>query len=64
MTADVAAAPGTAPRCDCGARRTERDDLCMGMNPHHQHRRSNWDYVFVAAALLLALGVLVWAFLG
>ncbi len=36
----------------------------MGMNPHHQHRRSNWDYVYVAAALLVALGVLAWAFLG
>ena len=36
----------------------------MGMNPHHQHRRSNWDYVYVAAAMVVALGVLAWAFLG
>ncbi len=36
----------------------------MGMNPHHQHRRSRWDYVYVGAALVVALAVLAWAFLG
>jgi hypothetical protein len=36
----------------------------VGFNPDRKHRRSNWDYVFVAAALLAAAGVLVWAVLG
>jgi len=36
----------------------------MGLNPHHQHRRSAWDYVLVAAALLVAAGLVAWAFLG
>jgi hypothetical protein len=36
----------------------------MGLNPHRQQRRSPWDYVFVGAAVVIALGLLVWAFLG
>ena len=36
----------------------------MGLNPHRQHRRSPWDYVFVGAAVAVALGLLAWAFLG
>lgn len=36
----------------------------MGLNPHRTHRRSPWDYVFVGAALMAALGVLLWALLG
>lgn len=59
--------PGTATRSRPGRTATtawRRDDLSMGMNPHHQHRRSNWDYVYVAAAMVVALGVLAWAFLG
>lgn len=36
----------------------------MGMNPHHQHRRSNWDYLFVGAAIVAVVGVVAWAFLG
>lgn len=55
--------PAASPtRSSSIARR--RDDLAMGMNPHHQHRRSNWDYVYVGAALVVALAVLAWAFLG
>ncbi len=36
----------------------------MGFNPERVQRRSPWDYVFVAAALLAAAGVLAWALLG
>ncbi len=36
----------------------------MGFNPNRQHRRSPWDYVFVAAALVAAAAVVAWAFLG
>jgi hypothetical protein len=36
----------------------------MGFNPHRQHRRSPLDYVMVAAALLVCLALVVWAFLG
>jgi len=36
----------------------------MGMNPHRQHRRSNWDYLYVGAALVVAAVVIVWALLG
>jgi hypothetical protein len=36
----------------------------MGMNPHHMHRRSRWDCVYVGAAFVVALAVLAWAFLG
>jgi len=67
--------PGTVPRCrvPCVPNRWQQTLLepfrgamisGMGMNPHHQHRRSNWDYVYVAAAMVVALGVLAWAFLG
>jgi hypothetical protein len=36
----------------------------MGLNPHRMQRRSPWDYVFVGAALVAALVVLLWAVLG
>lgn len=36
----------------------------MGLNPHRQHRRSSWDYLYVGAAVVAALLVLAWAFLG
>lgn len=36
----------------------------MGFNPHRTHRRSAWDYVFVASALVVAAGLLAWAVLG
>lgn len=41
-----------------------REDLTMGMDPHRRHRRSNWDYLYVGAAMLVAAGVIVWALLG
>jgi hypothetical protein len=36
----------------------------MGFNPHRVQRRSNWDYVFVGAAIAVCAALLVWAFLG
>lgn len=36
----------------------------MGFNPERQHRRSGWDYVFVAAAIVVAAAALTWALVG
>jgi hypothetical protein len=36
----------------------------MGFDPHRKHRRSNVDYVLVAAAVLVCVALVVWAFLG
>jgi hypothetical protein len=36
----------------------------MGFNPHRTHRRSVWDYVFVASALLASAALVVWALFG
>jgi hypothetical protein len=36
----------------------------MGFNPHRPRRKSRADYVMVAAALLVCLGLVLWAFLG
>jgi len=36
----------------------------MGFNPHRQHRRSNLDYVLVAAAVLVCMLLVAWAVLG
>jgi hypothetical protein len=33
----------------------------MGFNPHRQTRRSNLDYVLVAAAVVIALALVLWA---
>jgi len=33
----------------------------VGFNPFRQHRRSPFDYVLVAAALVIALGLVLWA---
>lgn len=37
---------------------------CMGMDPTRRHVRRNSDYVFVAAALIVAVALVAWAFLG
>lgn len=34
------------------------------MNPFRQHRRTAADYVLVAAAFVVCLLLLLWAFLG
>ncbi len=36
----------------------------VGFDPRRRHRRSNFDYVFVAASCIVAVGLLVWAVLG
>jgi len=36
----------------------------MGFNPHRKRVRRVSDYVFVAAAILAAVGLVIWAFLG
>jgi hypothetical protein len=36
----------------------------MGFNPHRQHRRSNLDYVLVAAAVVVCVVLVAWAFVG
>jgi hypothetical protein len=36
----------------------------MGFNPHARTRKGPADYVMVAAALLVCLGLLAWALLG
>jgi len=36
----------------------------MGFNPHRAQRRSYWDYLFVASALIACAAVVVWAALG
>src|SRR3954452_3370923 len=43
-----------------GSGDTER----MGFNPHRQHRRSPLDYVMVGAALVVCLGLVIWAVIG
>jgi hypothetical protein len=36
----------------------------MGFNPHRRTRRSPFDYVLVAAALLVCAALVAWALLG
>lgn len=36
----------------------------MGFNPHRKYRAKPTDYVLVTAAVAVALGFVVWAFLG
>jgi hypothetical protein len=36
----------------------------MGFNPHRVHRRSGWDYLMVASALIICALVVLWAALG
>jgi hypothetical protein len=36
----------------------------VGFNPHRQHRRSSFDYVMVAAALVVCVGLVAWAVFG
>ena len=36
----------------------------VGFNPHRQQRRTPFDYVMVAAALLVCLGLVIWAVIG
>jgi hypothetical protein len=36
----------------------------MGFNPYRKHVAKRADYVFVAAAVIAAIGLLAWALLG
>jgi hypothetical protein len=36
----------------------------VGYNPYRKYRAKPSDYVFVAAAVLVSLALLVWAFAG
>jgi len=36
----------------------------MGFDPTRKHRRTRFDYWFVAAALLVCSGLILWALLG
>jgi hypothetical protein len=36
----------------------------VGFNPHRQHRRSPLDLVMVGAALVVVVGLVVWALFG
>lgn len=38
--------------------------LVMGFNPHRQVRRSAADYLMVGAALVICVGLVLWALLG
>lgn len=36
----------------------------VGFNPYRRSRRRRSDYVIVAGAMLITVGLLIWAFLG
>jgi hypothetical protein len=36
----------------------------MGFNPHRQYRRTTADHLMVAAAVLVCVALVAWAFLG
>jgi hypothetical protein len=36
----------------------------MGLNPFRQHRHTPADYLMVAAAVVVCLALVLWAFLG
>ena len=37
---------------------------CMGFDPNRPMRKTPADYVFVAAAVLVGVALVLWAFLG
>ena len=43
--------------------RTEASEL-MGMDPTRPHRKSNFDYVYVAVGTAVVLGLIIWALLA
>jgi hypothetical protein len=36
----------------------------VGYNPYRKYKASRFDYAFVAAALLVAVALVIWAFFG
>lgn len=49
---------------DAGSVAGRGDTGPMGMDPYRPHRNSTADYVMVAAAVVVCVLLLVWAFLG
>ncbi len=40
------------------------DTAVVGYDPYRKHRTSGIDYVLVAAATIVAVGLVVWALVG
>lgn len=55
---------GPRHRSDCATRGICTDTGSMGMNPFRPHRRSPADFVMVAAAFIVVVGLVVWAIHG
>ena len=36
----------------------------MGFDPNRKHQRSNFDYWYVGAAILVCVVLVIWAFFG
>ena len=50
----------TGRRCWAGG----GDTAVMGYDPYRKHRTTRVDYVLVAAAAIVAVGLVVWALVG
>ena len=61
---DSATSSGFEGRPDCASDRLRTDTGPMGMNPFRPHRRSPADFVMVGAALVVVIGLVVWAIRG
>lgn len=50
----------------CGCHTCQRLPIleAVGFDPRRQHQRSTFDYVFVAASIVVAAALLTWALLG
>lgn len=46
------------------ALRRGRDTAVVGYDPYRKHRTTRIDYVLVAAAAIVAAGLVVWALVG
>jgi hypothetical protein len=49
---------------DCVVGPSSADTESMGMNPFRPHRRSPADFVIVAAAFIVVVGLVAWAIYG
>ena len=57
-------ATATPGRSGVGATARAGQTGGMGLDPTRRHVRRTSDYVFVAAALIVAVALVAWAFLG
>ena len=64
MGSDTTKGPLAVRRRGFGLPGPGPDTWPMGMNPYRPHRRRPSDYVLVAAALLVVLGLVTWALHG